>query len=117
MARAGELLFELQPRQLISEIDYRGLSALTEVCGEHLGHELQGVFKAGLGAQGTAEHDGPAAELHPLQDVVRVVGVLGQAGLHGVERVGPGGGRDALRLASGCRQEGGHQEACSKAFS
>ncbi len=48
--RAVSQLFELQPKQLISEIDYRALGGLVEACTEQLGTNFEGVFSAGLGA-------------------------------------------------------------------
>ncbi len=53
--RAAQVLLELQPKQLITEADYRALNALIEVCGENIGHEMQGIFKAGLGANALLE--------------------------------------------------------------
>ncbi|MBM3472784.1 MAG: DNA-directed RNA polymerase subunit beta' [Armatimonadetes bacterium] len=53
--RAVQVLFELQPRQLISELDYRALKLLTEVCASHMGGDFSHVFHAGLGAQALQE--------------------------------------------------------------
>jgi len=53
--RAAGLLFELQPKQLISEIDYRALTTLTEVCSDRLPGDFKDVFHAGLGAQALQE--------------------------------------------------------------
>ncbi|MGQ9730515.1 MAG: DNA-directed RNA polymerase subunit beta' [Candidatus Zipacnadales bacterium] len=53
--RAAQLLFDLQPKQLISELDYRALKTLTEVCAEQLGPDFVNVFQAGLGAAAIQE--------------------------------------------------------------
>jgi len=53
--RAAQVLFELQPKVLISEIDYRALKALTEVCASHMSADFSDVFRAGLGAQALQE--------------------------------------------------------------
>lgn len=53
--RAMQLLFELQPKQLISELEYRALKALTDVCATHIGSDFGEVFRAGLGAQALQE--------------------------------------------------------------
>jgi DNA-directed RNA polymerase subunit beta' len=53
--RAAQVLFELQPKALISEIDYRALKALTEVCSSQLTGDFGDVFRAGLGAQALQE--------------------------------------------------------------
>ena len=53
--RAAQVLFELQPKQLITEIDYRALNALIEVCAENIGQEFNGIFQASLGAQALLE--------------------------------------------------------------
>jgi DNA-directed RNA polymerase subunit beta' len=53
--RATQVLFELQPKQLISELDYRALKLLTEVCAGHMGADFSRVFHAGLGAQALQE--------------------------------------------------------------
>ena len=53
--RATQVLFDLQPKQLISEVDYRALSILIEVCSEELGANFQSVFRAGLGASALLE--------------------------------------------------------------
>jgi DNA-directed RNA polymerase subunit beta' len=44
-------LFELSPKQLISEMDYRRLRNLLEVCEDRVGSGLNDCFKAGLGAE------------------------------------------------------------------
>jgi DNA-directed RNA polymerase subunit beta' len=53
--RAVAQLFDLQPKQLISEIDYRALCALVEVCTEQLSADFKDVFSAGLGASALQE--------------------------------------------------------------
>jgi len=50
LERAAKTLFDLAPKQLISEIDYRSLMALVQVCGERLGAGYDSLFQAGLGA-------------------------------------------------------------------
>ena len=44
-------LFELAPRQLISEMDYRRLRNLLEICEDRVGAGLGECIKAGLGAE------------------------------------------------------------------
>lgn len=46
-----ELLFELSPKQLISEIEYRHLAMVAEVCQRRLAGNFEDLFQAGLGAQ------------------------------------------------------------------
>jgi len=53
--RACELLFELQPKQLISEMEHRALNELMAVCEARLDASLGDVFKAGLGAAAIKE--------------------------------------------------------------
>jgi len=48
---AVEKLFELTPRELISEMDYRRLGDLLEVCEKHLEGAFTDLFRAGLGAE------------------------------------------------------------------
>ncbi len=48
---AVELLFELAPKQLISEMQYRKLQDLVAVCQERLDGNFDDLFKAGLGAE------------------------------------------------------------------
>ena len=47
---AAEKLFELTPRELISEMEYRRLRDLLEVCEKHLEGSFTDLFRAGLGA-------------------------------------------------------------------
>ncbi len=55
MEAAIEVLFDLAPKQLISEMSYRHLMDLLSVCEKHLNADLGNLFTAGLGAQ--AVHD------------------------------------------------------------
>jgi DNA-directed RNA polymerase subunit beta' len=48
---AAELLFKLTPKMLISEMDYRKLCDLIEVCENRLDGDFSDLFKAGLGAE------------------------------------------------------------------
>ncbi len=48
---AAELLFKLTPKQLISELEYRRLMELVEVCEERLDGSFSDLFRAGLGAE------------------------------------------------------------------
>jgi len=48
---AVEMLFDLAPKQLISELNYRQLHDLLEVCEKHLGADFGSIFSAGLGAE------------------------------------------------------------------
>jgi DNA-directed RNA polymerase subunit beta' len=48
---AAEKLFELAKGELISELEYRRLSDLMEVCEKHLDGNFQDLFRAGLGAE------------------------------------------------------------------
>ncbi len=50
-----ELLFELSPKQLISEIEYRQLTAAAEVCQQRLAGNFEDLFQAGLGAEAIRE--------------------------------------------------------------
>jgi len=52
---AAGRLFELNPKELISELEYRQLEALAEVCNERLGLEFSQLFRAGLGAEAVRE--------------------------------------------------------------
>jgi DNA-directed RNA polymerase subunit beta' len=47
---AAEMLFELAPKRLISELNYRRLNDLLAVCEKHLEGEVTALFSAGLGA-------------------------------------------------------------------
>ena len=51
LTAAAELLFKLTPKMLISELDYRRLVELLEVCEERLDGSFADLFKAGLGAE------------------------------------------------------------------
>jgi DNA-directed RNA polymerase subunit beta' len=53
--QACELLFELQPRQLISEMEHRVLNELVAVCESHLEGDYGDLFQAGLGAAAIEE--------------------------------------------------------------
>lgn len=55
LQRAQELLFGLSLKQLISELEYRRVQGLIEVCGRALGPEFRQVFRAGLGAEAMRE--------------------------------------------------------------
>ncbi len=55
LQRAQELLFGLSLKQLISEMEYRRLQSLAEVCARTLGPEFRQVFRAGLGAEAVRE--------------------------------------------------------------
>jgi len=55
LEEALEKLFELTPRQLISEMDYRRLGDLLEVCEKHLEGNFADLFRAGLGAEAVGE--------------------------------------------------------------
>jgi DNA-directed RNA polymerase subunit beta' len=48
---AAEKLFDLTPRELISEMEYRRLRELLEVCEKHLEGNFTDLFQAGLGAE------------------------------------------------------------------
>jgi DNA-directed RNA polymerase subunit beta' len=48
---AVEKLFELSKGDLISELEYRRLTDLLEVCEKHLDGNFQDIFRAGLGAE------------------------------------------------------------------
>ena len=50
LSEAAELLFKLSPKTLISELEYRRLVELIEVCEERLDGSFADLFKAGLGA-------------------------------------------------------------------
>jgi DNA-directed RNA polymerase subunit beta' len=50
LQEAAELLFKLTPKTLISELEYRRLMELMEVCEERLDGSFADMFKAGLGA-------------------------------------------------------------------
>jgi DNA-directed RNA polymerase subunit beta' len=50
LTAAAELLFKLTPKMLISELEYRRLVELMEVCEERLEGSFSDLFKAGLGA-------------------------------------------------------------------
>ena len=50
-----ELLFELAPKQLISEMEYRQLTTIAEVCQRRLEGNCDNLFKAGLGAKAVRE--------------------------------------------------------------
>ncbi len=45
------LLFELAPKQLISELEYRHLNAVAELCQRRLSGNFEDLFRAGLGAE------------------------------------------------------------------
>jgi len=47
---ACELLFELQPKQLVSEMEHRSLNELLAVCDKRLTGDFSDLFEAGLGA-------------------------------------------------------------------
>ncbi len=47
---AVEMLFSLAPKKLISELNYRRLTDLIEICEKHIEGGLGEVFRAGLGA-------------------------------------------------------------------
>ena len=51
LTAAAELLFKLTPKMLISEMEYRRLVELLEVCEERLDGSFADLFKAGLGAE------------------------------------------------------------------
>ncbi len=53
--QACELLFELQPKQLISEMEHRSLNELMAVCEARLDGDLSDLFRAGLGAEAVKE--------------------------------------------------------------
>ena len=55
LQRAQELLFGLSVKQLVSEMEYRRLQKLSEVCARKLGAEFRNVFHAGLGAEAVRE--------------------------------------------------------------
>jgi len=48
---AVETLFNLAPKQLISELNYRHLTELISVCERHLDADFSNLFEAGLGAE------------------------------------------------------------------
>ncbi len=50
LKRSMQMLLELEKKQLISELEYRGLLRLSQVLAESLSEEFRGVFRAGLGA-------------------------------------------------------------------
>lgn len=50
LTAAAEVLFKLTPKMLISEMEYRRLMELIEVCEERLDGSFADLFKAGLGA-------------------------------------------------------------------
>ena len=52
---AAERLFELSPKELINEIEYRRLETLSEVCNERIGLDFNQYFRAGLGAEAVRE--------------------------------------------------------------
>lgn len=52
---AATRLFELSPKELVSELEYRQLETLVEVCNERLGLEFGRLFRAGLGAEAVRE--------------------------------------------------------------
>ncbi len=49
------LLMELEPKQLITEIEYRNLTQLLEICEERVGQPIRDVFRAGLGGEAIKE--------------------------------------------------------------
>ncbi|NLJ35655.1 MAG: DNA-directed RNA polymerase subunit beta' [candidate division WS1 bacterium] len=53
--QAAELLFELQPKQLISEMEHRALNELLAVCEVRLDGDFVDLFQAGLGAAAIEE--------------------------------------------------------------
>ncbi len=53
--QSRKMLFELEKKQLISEMEYRGLRRITEVLAEKLSEEFRDCFRAGLGAQAIKE--------------------------------------------------------------
>ncbi|NLO74196.1 MAG: DNA-directed RNA polymerase subunit beta', partial [candidate division WS1 bacterium] len=67
LQRAQELMFGLSVKQLISEMEYRRLQTLAEVCARKLGAEFRHVFRAGLGAEAVHE----LLEQIDLDDLVR----------------------------------------------
>ncbi len=50
LKRSLQMLLELEKKQLITEVEYRGLVRLSEVLAENLGEDFRGVFHADLGA-------------------------------------------------------------------
>ncbi|MBC7288719.1 MAG: DNA-directed RNA polymerase subunit beta', partial [Armatimonadetes bacterium] len=52
---ARDRLFELSPKELINEIEYRRLEELANVCNERLGVDFNEFFRAGLGAEAIRE--------------------------------------------------------------
>lgn len=55
LRQAVQRLFELSPKELINELDYRRLEALAEVCNERRGIDFSQLFRAGLGAEAIRE--------------------------------------------------------------
>ncbi len=53
--QACKLLFELQPKQLISEMEHRSLNELLAVCETRLEGDFSDLFRAGLGAAAIKE--------------------------------------------------------------
>lgn len=53
--QACELLFALQPKQLISEMEHRSLNELVDVCNARLDGDFTDMFRAGLGADAVKE--------------------------------------------------------------
>ncbi len=51
LGQAADLLFELMPKQPLSEVEYRKLREVRDICAERLGEEFADLFEAGLGAQ------------------------------------------------------------------
>jgi len=46
-----QMLFEIVPKQPLSEVDYRQLRGIETICGKRLGKEFENLFHAGLGAE------------------------------------------------------------------
>jgi DNA-directed RNA polymerase subunit beta' len=55
LGEAAELLFELQPKQLMSEMEHRALNELVAVCEARLDGDYSNLFQAGLGAAAIEE--------------------------------------------------------------
>jgi len=55
LRQARDRLFELSPKELINEMEYRRLERLADVCNERLGIDFSELFRAGLGAEAIRE--------------------------------------------------------------
>ena len=55
LEEAVEILYNLAPKQLISEMNYRHLMDLLSVCEKHLDGDFSNLFTAGLGAEAIQE--------------------------------------------------------------